>query len=82
MPPGNENCRNSRRQSLDVLGDVRVVLAVRAFEIGVGDQGRAAVPGPGDVDHVEIELADDAVQVRVDEVEARASCPSGRASAA
>ena len=54
IPPGNENCVNSRLQSLDILRDVRVHLAVGALEVGVGHHGRAAVAGPGDVDHVEI----------------------------
>ena len=53
-----------------VLRDVRIDLAVGSFEIGVGDQPRTAVAGAGDIDHVEIELLDQAVQVRVDEIEA------------
>ena len=51
-----------------VLADVRIDLAVAALEIGVGDQGRTAMAGPGDVDHVEIILLDDPVQVDIDEV--------------
>ena len=51
-----------------ILADVGIDLAVGAFEIGVADDGRAAVPGAGDVDHVEVVLLDDPVQVRIDEV--------------
>ena len=51
-----------------VLADVGINLAVAALEIGVGDQRRAAVAGAGDVDHVEIILLDDPVQVDIDEV--------------
>ena len=43
---------------------------------------RAAVPRAADVDHAQVARADRAVQVRVDEVEARASSRSGRAAAA
>ena len=37
-----------------VLADVRVDLAVRPFEVGVGHQRRPAVPGAGDVEHVQV----------------------------
>ena len=58
-----------------VLRDVRIDLAVGAFEIGVGDQRRPAVAGTGDVDHVEVVLPDHPVQVHVDEVQARRRAP-------
>ena len=51
-----------------VLADVGIDLAVGALEVGVAHDGRAAVPGTGDVDHVEVVLLDDPVQVHVDEV--------------
>ena len=54
-----------------VLRDVRIQLRVRAFEVGVRDVRGPAVAGAGDEDRVEVALADRAVQVRVDEVEAR-----------
>lgn len=56
-------------QALGVLLDARVDLAVGAFQVGVGDQPRSAVPRPGHVDDVGVAVADDPVQVRVDEVE-------------
>src|SRR5205085_4769900 len=49
-----------------VLPDRRVDLTVRPLQVGVGDQPRPAVPGAGDVDHVQVVLLDDAVQVDVD----------------
>jgi hypothetical protein len=52
-----------------IFGDVRVDLAVRPFQIGIGHQCRPAVAGPGDVDHVEIVFLDDPVQVDVDEIQ-------------
>ena len=61
--------------ALLVLGDVRVHLAVGAFEVGVGDQAGSAVPGSGDVQHVQVVLLDHPVQVDVDEVEAGGGPP-------
>ena len=58
-----------------VLRDVRIDLAVGAFQIGVGDQRRPAVAGTGDKDHVEVARPDQPVQVRVDEVQARRRAP-------
>ena len=55
-------------QSGLVPGDRRIDLAVGALEVGVADDRRPAVPGPGDVDHVEVMPADDPVQVDIDEV--------------
>ena len=49
MPPGVENCRTSRGSPARPR-DLRVDLAVGAFEVDVGDERRAAVPGPGDVE--------------------------------
>ena len=37
-----------------VLADVGVDLAVRPFEVSVGNQRRPAVPGAGDVEHVQV----------------------------
>ena len=58
-----------------VLADVRIDLAVRPFQVDVAHQRRAAVAGAGDVDHVEVMLLDDPVQVDVDEVLARRRPP-------
>ena len=58
-----------------ILADVGVDLAVSALELGVADYGRAAVPGAGNVDHVEVVLLDDPVKVRVDEVLAGGRAP-------
>src|ERR1700733_13170493 len=61
--------------ALHVLRDARIDFAVRALEIGIGDEPRSAVSGTGDVDHVEIELLDQPIEVRVDEVEAGRRAP-------
>ncbi len=51
-----------------VLTDIRVDFTVGAFKIGVRHQRRPAVTGTGDVEHVQVMLFDDPVQVDIDEV--------------
>ena len=58
-----------------VLTHVGIDLAVGALEVGVGDQGRTAVAGAGDVEHVQVVLRDDPVEVHVDEVLPRRGAP-------
>jgi hypothetical protein len=57
-----------------ILADVGIDLAIRTFEIRIAHHRRAAMPGAGDVNHVEVVLLDDPVQVHVNEV-----LPGGRA---
>ena len=54
-------------QAVLVLGDLVVNLGVGAFEVDVGKHRRSAVAGAGDVDHVEVVLLNDPVEVGVDE---------------
>ena len=60
---------------LRVLADLRIHLRVGALEVGLRHHGRTSVPGPDHVDHVEVALADQAVEVHVDEVEAGRRAP-------
>src|ERR1700722_21032529 len=60
---------------LHVLRNAWIDFAVSPLEIRIGDQPRSAVSGTGDVDHVEIVLLDEPVEVDVDEVEARRRAP-------
>src|SRR5437870_4357002 len=62
-------------QSVLILRDGGIELAVRSLEVGVRDERGPAVSRPGNVDHVEIVLPDDAVQVHVDEVLPRRRAP-------
>ena len=62
-------------QSVLVLRDGGIELAVRSLQVGVRNQRGPAVSRPGNVDHVEIVLPDDAVQVHVDEVLPRRRAP-------
>src|SRR5260370_23576217 len=52
-----------------VLRDLRIKLAVAPLQPGIRHQRRAAVSGSGDINHVEVEYADQPVEVRVDQVE-------------
>ena len=58
-----------------VLGDVRIDVSPGAFEVYVADNRWAAVPGTSDVEHIEVILLDDPVQVHVDEILARRRAP-------
>ena len=58
-----------------ILADVRINLAVAAFEVSIRHQCRAAMTGTGDVEHVQIMLFDDPVQMHIDEVLARRRAP-------
>src|SRR4029453_6684576 len=58
------------REALSIPPDVRIDLAVRSFQIGVRDDPGPPMTGADDVDHVEVVLDDQPVQVGVDEIEA------------
>ena len=51
-----------------VPGDVRIHFRIGAVQPVLGHHGVAAVSGAGQVDHVQIVLFDDPVQMRIDEV--------------
>src|SRR3977135_999134 len=71
---GKRKLNEKLSKSSLILADVGIDLAVSALEIGVGNDRRAAVPGAGDVNHVEVVFFDDPVQMYIDEV-----LPGGRA---
>ena len=75
MPPGNENWRKRLLQPSLVAADLRVELAVGALEVGVGHDARPAVTGAGHVEDVQVARADDAVEVRPDQVQAGRRAP-------
>src|SRR5438105_2795944 len=61
--------------SVLVLRDVRVDLAVDAFEPGIRDHSGTAMAGPADVDHVEAARLDHAIEMYVDKIQARRRTP-------
>ena len=69
-PAGEGELAEELAQPFLPVGHLRVQLAVRPLEVGVGHVRRPAVAGAGDEDRVEVTRLDRPVQVRVDEVEA------------
>ena len=70
--------RELREQSLQpglILAYLRIDFAVGAFQVGITHHRRPTVPWAAQVDHVQIVLADDPVQMHVDEVLARRGTP-------
>src|SRR6185437_5883737 len=55
--------------------DVGIALGVAPLEIGVADERRPAVARARDVDHLQVVLADDPVEMHIDEVLSRSRTP-------
>ena len=72
---GERELPEQRTQSLLVVADVRVDLAVRALQPGVRHGRRAAVARAGEEDRVDVALADQPVEVGPQQVEARRRSP-------
>jgi hypothetical protein len=51
-----------------ILADVGINFAVSAFKICIADDGGPAMPGAGNVNHVEVVFFNDPVQVRINEI--------------
>ena len=58
-----------------VLADVGINLAPGPFEVNVAHDRGAAVAGTGDVEHIEVILFDDPIQMHIDEVLTRRGAP-------
>ena len=72
---GKRKLQKQLPQSGLVLADVGIDFTVRAFKIGIGDHGRAAVTRAGHVNHVEVVFFDDPVQMRINKILARGRAP-------
>src|SRR5437016_9911410 len=73
--PGERKLAEQAPQAFLVMPHVRIELRVCVLEIRLRDDGRPAVAGTGDEDRVEVALANRAVQVDVEKVEARRRPP-------
>ena len=62
-------------QSVPAAFDRRIVLGVRAFQIAVRHDARTAVARTDDVDHVQIVVLDQPVEVDVEEIQPRRRAP-------
>src|SRR5690606_31983860 len=72
---GERELAEEAPQALFVLGDVRIDLTVRAFHVDVGQGSRSPVARARDVHRVERARLDNAVEVDIDEVQARRGAP-------
>src|ERR1700747_3433310 len=66
---GERELREEPFHSLFIGKNIRINLTISSLEIGVRDQARPPMPGSGDVDHVEVVLFDQPVQVDIDKVQ-------------
>ena len=66
--PGKRKLKEELSQSGFILTDIGIDFAICAFEVRVTHNRRAPVPGTGNVNHVEVVLLDDTVQMRIDEI--------------
>ena len=62
-------------QSFGIARDGRIVLGIGAFQISVGDDAGTAMAGADDVHHVQVMLANQPVQVDIQQVQAGGSAP-------
>ena len=61
--------------SFGVLSDICVDFRIRAFKIGIGDQSRTSMPRSGDIENIQVTQFDNAVQVRVQKIQAGSRSP-------
>src|SRR6266851_2355778 len=62
-------------QPLCILRDMRIHFAVSSFQKGVGDQARTAMSRTRDIDHVEVVLLDQAIQMDINEIQSGSCSP-------
>src|SRR5687768_9541931 len=74
-PPREGKLLEQFAQTVFVLGDARIKLAVSSFQVDVGDDPGAAMAGTGDIDHGQIVLPNHAIQMNVYEVQSRSRAP-------
>ena len=74
-PTRKRELREQPFQASLVLADVRIDLTVGALQVGVADQRRTAMTGPGDIEHVQVVLFDHPVQMHIDEILAGRGAP-------
>ena len=74
-PTGKGEAAEQAAHALAVEGDFGITLAVAAFQPGAGHQRGTAVAGAGDEDGVQILAPDQAVHVRIQQVQAGRGAP-------
>ena len=61
--------------ALSGLRNLRIVLAVGAFQIGIGNDPGATMTRARHVDHIEVSLPDQAIEMNIDEIETGRGAP-------
>src|SRR6267378_1071950 len=67
--------RDEPLHALLIGRDVRIHPSVSSFEIGVRDQAWPAMSWAGDINHVQVVLLDEPVQMNIDEVQSWCGSP-------
>ena len=65
---GERELPEQTSQTIGILTDIRIDLAVGTFQVGVRDHAWAAVTGPANVNDVEIHRTDGTIEVSVDKI--------------
>src|SRR5277367_1246569 len=73
--PGKRELLKQFAHPLFVLLNVRIELSVSALEIGSGYDAWTAMAGSGDIDHIQVVLLDDPIEMSVDEIEPGSCTP-------
>jgi hypothetical protein len=71
--PGKRELGEELPETGFVLADVRIDLAVGALKVGMAHERRAAVTGTSDIEHIQVILLDDPVQVNINEILVRSN---------
>src|SRR5580698_4189136 len=62
-------------QSIPAPLDCRIMLRIGAFEIAVRHDAGATMTGPNDIDHVQIVVLDQPVEMDIEEIQPRRRAP-------
>ncbi len=77
---GRRELAEQATEAVAGLGDLRIDLGVRAFEVDVRDDRRPAVTGAGEEDHVDVLFCDQSIEVHVHEAETGRRAPMAEQS--
>ena len=75
---GKRELREQTLHSCLVLGHVRIQFAVGALEVSVGHHTRPPMTGASDVDHIQIALLNDPIEMNVDEIQSWRRAPMSK----
>src|ERR1051325_5553366 len=70
-PAGPGELRKQALHSLGILSNSRIKLGVGTFEVGMGDNAGSSMTRTGDKNDIEVLGLDQAIDVRIDEIQPR-----------